>query len=232
MRKLRILLLGSLCSPALSAGGIPTVSKPDTAQSRFYGVAQIGWGRRSGDRLFQIKDFSQNTFQISQDAPRASSILLGIGVGYMHHLTHFSLAVDSYVNLTPGIQDKCVKSVGGDQHTIQLNRPWSAGIDVKPGLFVHKQTWRAFGLIGFDSGRFMLSWQDQSGDKLETQSSLSGLNVGMGVERHFQNVHFGIQIKETLYASKTISVSDNDGTYQAKTSPRILAVSLRLVVPF
>jgi hypothetical protein len=232
MKKLHISLWGLFCLFALNAQGLSTETRSGTAQSRFYGAAQIGWGRRSGDRLFQIQDLNQNTFQISQDSPRTNSILLGIGVGYVHDFTLSSIAIEPYVNLTSGIQDKCVKSVGGDQHTIQLSRPWSAGIDVRPGLFVHKKAWRAFGLIGFDSGRFKLSWQDQSGNKLETQSSLSGFNVGMGVERHFRRVRLGIQVKGTLYGTKTISVSDDDGTYQAKTSPRILAVSLRLVAPF
>jgi len=233
-RKTILLLLAVMSCFTLS---LTAAKESNYFQSGFYFGGALGASFLDGNRTDTTdvtKIFPEST-SMSDDAINAS-----VFAGYLHRFegSNWALAFEPYAqirNLKDSYSDYIPGPNLGFTETTTFESPWSGGLNLRFGhvfdsLFVYI-------LGGVDMAHMKVN-KTESGDANSTLFSdtknVLGFNLGVGVEKEFENTHrLGLQVVHTGYKKTTFSGLDSDGVRHSTTvDPSTWSVQIRYSIPF
>ena len=229
----------SVCAPTWGNSGPST--KPGDAsraksspsyQTGFYAGLHAGWGHMHGNRDYSITDNDGDKESVSRSSNAKSDSFDGaLFAGYLIPFKKWALGIEGFFSSTPALKDQGKGDYAGFLQLFKIKRPWVWGVNFKPGMFFCKSRYFVYPLIGIESSRFEYAWEDE--ERLSTKKTRTGFSLGLGVEKQFQHFRLGLELKNAFYKTYTFRVKDSDDFYyNGKTTPRILSIALRVVIPF
>lgn len=229
-----ILYNAVMCSFSLSA--LASLHQSGVYLGTSFGVSQL-----SGKRTDSISD-GTTTLTIFNDKTMDDTSLeanLFAGYRYSPSQTNLVFSIEGFFTFGP-FENKVYRDVldgtpAPFAQAIQLatlKRSWGYGLASRVGYIVHPSV-MPYLLIGVQRDRFTYESIGSTATSSLKRKTLTGLDLGGGVETCFKGVKTALEFKYTRYQKTTFDGRDQIGDLAyANTRPKAISLSLRFVYVF